>query len=146
MRHLLSLRPYKADDETLRTFLFTDASLVGMAGYVAQGEREKDWQDSWPIECWARAFAGAEVNYGTPAQERLALVQSLAHFEHFLRGMRFTVCTDHKALIHMATGKPATDWKLARWQMYIDTFDFDIIHIPGDQNLLADTLSRIWEH
>ncbi|KAJ3022676.1 hypothetical protein HDV00_001390, partial [Rhizophlyctis rosea] len=42
-------------------------------------------------------------------------------------------------------GKPSTDRKLARWQTYMDTFAMEYAHIPGDNNLLADTLSRVWE-
>ena len=147
MAKCLRLKAFQPDNPELRTYLITDASLVGMAGYVAQGPANGTWEDSWPIEVWARAFTPAETNYSTTVQEKLAVVQALTHFEHLLRGVQFTLCTDHKALIGQGTtGKPSTDRKLARWQTYMDTFAMDYAHIPGDGNLLADTLSRVWEN
>ena len=146
MMKCLRLQAFKPEDPKLRTYLITDASLTGMAGYVAQGPVEGTWEDSWAIEVWARAFTPAETNYSTTVQEKLAVGQALTHFEHLLRGVQFTLCTDHKALVGQGTtGKPSTDRKLARWQTYIDTFAMDYCHIPGDGNLLADTLSRVWE-
>ena len=116
-----------------------------MAGYVAQGPVDGTWENSWPIEVWARTFTPAETNYSTTVQEKLAVVQALTHFEHLLRGVQFTLCTDHKALVGQGTtGKLSTDRKLERWQTYIDTFAMDYCHIPGDGNLLADTMSRVW--
>ena len=146
MAQCLRLRAFDSASAALQTYLICDASLVGLAGYVAQGPISGTWEDSWPISCFARAFTATESNYSTTVQEKLAVVQSLIHFEHLLRGMSFVICTDHAALVAQATtGKPATDRKMARWQAYIDTFDMRYQHIPGDGNLLADTLSRLWE-
>ena len=32
---------------------------------------------------------------------------------------------------------------LARWQVYLSSFDFDIVHLPGKTNVVADALSRV---
>ena len=146
MANCLRLRPFKANDPSLRTYLITDVSLTGMAGYIAQGPVDVTWVNSWPIEIWARAFTFAETNFSTNVQEKLAAVKSLVYFEHLLRGVRFTWCTDHRVLVDQSKkSTPSTDRKLARWDVYINTFDIIFSHIPGDGNLLADTMSRIWE-
>ena len=88
MAQCLRLRAFDPNNTQLRTYLITDASLAGMAGYVAQGPLDGTWEKSWPIEVWARAFTPAETNYSTTVQEKLAVVQALTHFEHLLRAPR----------------------------------------------------------
>ena len=31
----------------------------------------------------------------------------------------------------------------ARWQVYLSSFNFDIVHLPGKTNVVADALSRV---
>lgn len=148
MKAAYRLRPFNAPpEENLRTYLITDASLTGIAGYVAQGPLDGTLRDAWPIDVWARPLTPTESNYSTTMQEKPAVVQALAHFEHYLRKLPFTLCTDHQALLGQGSvnGKPSTDRKLARWQWYMDTFQMDYAHIPGSENKLADMLSRMWE-
>ena len=56
----LKLRSFDSENPALRTYLITDASTTGMAGYVAQGPLTGTWEDSWPIECYSRAFTSTE--------------------------------------------------------------------------------------
>src|SRR5689334_3003725 len=83
----------------LETFLITDASISGLSGYLAQGSPGSNWSESWPVLCWSRKYKPSEMNYHTTEQEKLAVVCALQQFEHLLRGMEFTICTDHCALV-----------------------------------------------
>ena len=147
MQNALKLRVFQPHDTKLRTYLITDASQTGISAYIAQGPIDGNWKDSWPIECFNRRFTNAENNYGTTTSEKLAIVESLRHFEHYLRGMDFTICTDHSALIHQGRGTatPSTDRREARWNEYISSSGANWQHIQGTENILADALSRVWE-
>ncbi len=41
------------------------------------------------------------------------------------------------------SGSKGTSEKVLRWRLYIQTFDFDIEHIAGEENVVADLLSRL---
>jgi hypothetical protein len=49
--------------------------------------------------------------------------------------------TDHRNLVYIYK---ATAPKVVRWKLRLQTFDFDIVHIPGTANAVADSLSRLF--
>lgn len=49
--------------------------------------------------------------------------------------------TDHAALKYVFNGA-AHNTKLARWSLKVQEFAFDLVHIPGRENCVADALSR----
>lgn len=51
-------------------------------------------------------------------------------------------CTDHQALLFILRGDDAHG-RLARWQYRFAKFDYNITHIPGKDNPVADGLSRL---
>src|SRR6267154_648238 len=51
--------------------------------------------------------------------------------------------TDHKGLEWLTTQKKLS-LRQAHWLEVLSEFDFEIIHIPGVENVLADALSRIY--
>ncbi len=60
-----------------------------------------------------------------------------------LEGSPFTIYTDHKPLT-FALGKVSEPWTAmqSRQLSYVAEFTTDIRHIPGSENIVADTLSR----
>jgi hypothetical protein len=60
-----------------------------------------------------------------------------------LEGRPFTIYTDHKPLT-FALGKVSEPWTAmqSRQLSYVAEFTTDIRHIPGSENIVADTLSR----
>jgi hypothetical protein len=66
-------------------------------------------------------------------------VYALRKLEYLLIGRRFTLLTDHKNLIYIDS---ETSQKVKRWKLSIQHFDCDIIHIPGQDNVVADGFSR----
>ena len=75
--------------------------------------------------------------------ELLALVETLKHFRGILHGTKFTVRTDHKALIHLKKQRVLSP-RQHRWLDVLNKFDFEIEYIPGETNGFADALSRIY--
>src|SRR3954447_24187073 len=81
----------------------------------------------------ARSLNKAETNYGITDQECLVIVWAVKHFEQYLRLLPFKVITDYSVLKFLQTAEMPTG-KRARWIMYLQQFDFKIIHRPEKEN------------
>lgn len=57
-------------------------------------------------------------------------------------GREFTVYSDHKPLIYLYKLKNPSS-KLTRIRLDLEEYKFDIVHISGKLNVVADALSRI---
>ncbi|GKT20326.1 hypothetical protein ADUPG1_011709, partial [Aduncisulcus paluster] len=77
--------------------------------------------------------------WSTHDQEAFAIKKCIEKAEQLLQGVPFTVETDHKNLQWLQRSKNA---RVIRWYLYLQQFDFNIKHIPGKENIIADTLSR----
>lgn len=62
-------------------------------------------------------------------------------FGHLLKGHSFTVWTDENPLTYIMT-KPRLDTCEQRWISKLAPYTFDLKHIPGTKNVVADVLSR----
>jgi hypothetical protein len=60
--------------------------------------------------------------------------------EHLLLGRKFVIETDHANLLYMNIAKAP---KVVRWRLRLQEFDFEIRHIAGKLNIVADGLSRL---
>lgn len=63
-------------------------------------------------------------------------------FSHWLRGHSFTVWTDNNPLTYIMT-KPKLDACEQRWVSKLAPYTFDLKHIPGTKNIVADAISRV---
>ncbi|GBN22484.1 Transposon Tf2-6 polyprotein [Araneus ventricosus] len=122
--------------------LFTDASDTAI-GAVLQQYENSTWQ---PIAFYSKKLNDAKQNYSTYDRELLGIYLSVKYFKHYLEGRTFTIYTDHKPLIfafHQKLDKAAPIQ--ARHLNYISQFSTDIKYIKGENNIVADTLSRVTE-
>jgi transposase InsO family protein len=117
--------------------LHTDACDTGIGAYLFQVDEKGN---ELPIGFLSRALKGAELNWSTFEQEGYAIHQALKKFEYLLRDVKFTLRTDHRNLLYM--NMKASD-KVLRWKLDIQQFDFDVEHIPGPDNIVADLYSRL---
>ena len=123
--------------------LVTDASKVGVGSFLCHGESfEKAKQNIDTNHC--RKFTPAQCNYSTTDQELLAIIDALLTFEPKLLRVKFTIITDHMAL-HTLITQTVRKQQRIRWLKDMTMFDFDIQHIQGEENILADVLSRIYD-
>ena len=91
------------------------------------------------------SFKPAEVNYHSNEKELLALKRSFSKFHFFILPVRFLVRTDNtnvKAYIFNKLPSTPEYKRRHRWQQYFQEYQFDIEHIKGKNNHLADFLSR----
>lgn len=85
----------------------------------------------------------SQKNYPAHRLEFLALKRSVCDkFSHWLKGHQFTVWTDNNALTHILT-KPKLDCSKQHWVAKLVSYDIDIKYVPGQQNVVANALSRV---
>lgn len=114
--------------------LTTDASNFAIGAVLSQGRN--------PIMFISRTLSQTEQNYGTNEKELLAIVWSLQKLRNYLYGIAdLTIHTDHQSLTHSISDKNPNN-KLKRWKNFIEEFGAKIVYKPGNQNIVADALSR----
>jgi len=137
-KHALSnIKTLHYPSQHLPFTLTTDASNVAAGAVLHQ----TDNTTSYPIEFFSRKFSNAESKYSAFDRELLAIFLSVKHFRNFLEGRKFTIFTDHKPLLHCLTMKDPSP-RVLRQITFLSSFDFDIKHVPGKDNIIADCLSR----
>jgi hypothetical protein len=97
------------------------------------------------LACASRALTPAESNYAPTEDKCLALFWATRKFRQSVHGQHFTVRTDHAALKSLSTAR-FENTKLERWALRLREFDFEVEHLPGEQNVVADHLSRHFPH
>ena len=122
-------------DDDAPVFLHTDACKYGLGGYLFQ---MVDGVER-PISFYSRSLKGAELNWSTIEQECFGIVCAVREFDHLLRGRPFTIRTDHANLVLMNMSQAK---KVIRWKMELMEYDFVIEHIAGEDNIVADAISR----
>ena len=65
----------------------------------------------------------------------------LTKWWQYLLGRKFLIWTDHNSLQHLLQEKALTA-KQQKWIEKISTFDMEILHKKGKDNVVADALSR----
>ena len=122
--------------------LCTDASNTAVGAVLQQFENG----GLKPIGFFSKKLNQAQQNYSTYDRELLGIYLSIKYFKHVLEGRKFTVYTDHKPLIYAFLQKPdKASPRQVRQLQYISEFTTDIKYITGENNVVADTLSRIEE-
>ena len=94
-----------------------------------------------PIAYASRRLNDAEMKYHANELECLAIVWALKKFRSYVYGRRFSVLTDSSA-VRWLWSKKEVNGKFARWILALQEFDFEIHHVRGVDNLVADALSR----
>ena len=118
-----------------------DASAKGPGASIEQ-KHNNDWHT---IAFASRFLNYHESRYSTNELELLAVVWSLEHFKHYLYGTKFTLQTDHRALLTALNenrGNKTYQSRLTRCVDRLLPFDFNLEHIPGKNMGFADYLSR----
>jgi hypothetical protein len=73
--------------------------------------------------------------------ELASIVHALKMWRHYLLGRRFVLMTDHCVLRHLFD-QPKLNSRKARWMDLLSEFDFEIKHIKGKENRVANALSK----
>jgi len=124
------------------TFLIvSDAPGLGVGG-VLQVWRGEQWEAA---AFFSHQLRGAERRYSATELEALALVATVQHFAYYLYGKEFRAFKDHKPLLQLLTSDRLNS-RLRRMAHKLQQWNIDISYIQGEQNGMADALSREERH
>lgn len=152
LRHMVSTA-HRDASKTL--CVYTDASDSFWAAAITQCPEKDlkeavDSQNHEPLAFLSAPFSEAQEHWTTFEKEAFAVVQSFRKMSHlFACDDTTTVFTDHRNLLF--TFHPsALDsslgrhkiMKVIRWAIFLSTFSYTIQHIAGDENVMADILTR----
>nr|VZH97045.1 unnamed protein product [Spirometra erinaceieuropaei] len=126
------------DEDAPPFILDTDASGYAIGAVHSQADANGV---EHPICFASNTLTKPQWNYCTFRRELLAIVVFLRQFKHLLVGRRFVLRTDHRALKWLRSFKDPMD-QLARWQEFLQDFDFECQYRPGHKHDNADALSR----
>ncbi len=118
--------------------IYTDASGYALGAVLTQ--LNENGQE-YVCEYASRLLSKTEINYSTTHKECLAVIFGIDSFRYRIEGIRFRVVTDHFALSWLRTIKNPSG-QLARWSLFLQAFDFEIIYRKGTSHENADALSR----
>ena len=111
--------------------IYTDASKLQLGSVIVQRDK--------PIAFYSRKLNPAQTRYTTTERELLSIVETLKEFRTILLGQQVVIHTDHMNLTH----KQFNTDRVLRWRLIIEEFSPDMQYIPGEDNIVADTLSRM---
>lgn len=107
-------------------------------------------QTQAPLAFLGGTFKGFQTNLSTYKQEGFAILKTFDKLDYlFLDKHPVHVLTDHRNLLFVvaplalqpALGQQVVD-KFQRWAVFLSIFEYTIEHIPREENILAEMLTR----
>ena len=126
-------QPFAYPDFSKPFVIYTDASDYQLGSVITQEGR--------PLAFYSRKLNKAQVNYTVTEKELLSIVETLKEFRGILLGHKLKVYTDHKNLEKV--NSTASSQRAMRWRILLEEFSPEIVYIKGDDNTVADALSRL---
>ena len=130
------------------TFLKNNSALalVTDASSTARGATLEQLDDGiWkPLGFFSRKMSLAETRYSAYDRELLAIFSALKFFRHIVERRTFVIKTDHLPITHAFNQRAdKASPRQLRQLDFISQFNTPIVHISGDDNAVADALSRV---
>ena len=92
-----------------------------------------------PIKCASKKFADVQQRWDTREKELWAIEWAIERWCDYVQFTHFTVRTDHDNLRYLTS---VDRGKVFRWALWLAQFDFDLVFLSGETNVVADWLSR----
>ncbi|CAF1137087.1 unnamed protein product, partial [Brachionus calyciflorus] len=128
LKEKLVSRPTLRLHDLKRPFiLYTDMSGYALGAILTHKD---DDGNEYVCAYASRILKNAEINYGITEKECLAVVWAIKFYRVYLYGTHFKIITDHSELAWLMKIVDPTD-RLARWSIYLQAYDFEIIHRKG---------------
>jgi len=112
--------------------IHTDASDVQLGGVITQ--------DNKPLAFFSRKLSEAQRSYTVTERELLSIVELLKEYRNMLLGQKIVIYTDHLNLLNVNT---TSIERVQRWRLLLEEYGVEIRYIKGDNNIVADSLSRM---
>lgn len=117
--------------------LATDASQYALGAVLSQRHNGHEH----PVAFASRQLNKAEQSYSATEKECLALVWAVRHFRCYLYGRDFKITTDCRPLKWLMNMRDPSS-RLARWNLQLQEYNFEVEHKAGKAHTNADALSR----
>lgn len=140
LKNVISTEPVLALPQDNCPFRVEADSSNFAIGAVLSQKVDNKWR---PVAFMSKALQEAERNYEIYDKELLAIVTALEEWRHYLLGASepFEIWSDHQNLQYFR--KPQKlNRRQARWYSELQSYDFHLIHKPGNQMTKPDILSR----
>ena len=124
-------------DPSRPTVISSDASSFGLGAVLLQlqedGTRKLVYYAS-------RSLSETEKRYAVIEKEALAVTWACDKFSDYVLGMKFTVETDHKPLVHLFTSTDLSKMppRILRFRMRLMKYELDVVYVPGKEQITAD--------
>ena len=137
IKRLISISPklYFLHD-TAPIVLETDASDYGVGGYLYQTIDGKQQL----VALVSKALSETQLRWSVIQKEAYGIFFCCTHLDRMLRDRKFEILTDHKNLMFI---KLDSNPMVVRWWMALQELHFTIRYIKGEENEIADALSRL---
>jgi hypothetical protein len=110
-----------------------DSCKEGLGGVLSQIQY---------IVCYeSRKLKEHERNYATHDLELASIVHALKKWRHYLMVKMFELRTNHHGLKYLFE-QPTLNVRQSRWLEFLSEYEFDINHIKGKENKVANALNR----
>ena len=86
----------------------------------------------------------AEINYTITEKECLAVIYAIKKYDIYLSGRHFRIITNHIAHKWLKNIKEPSN-RLSRWTIYIQEYDFEIVHRDAISRIPSDKLIMLLE-
>ena len=146
-KHFLNTEPTLVTESKLQLpsgrgqySLYTDGSRTGLGATLIETVDGK----SHVVGYASRTVTSAEHKSSVTELELSAIEFALTTFRYLLYTPKpFNIYTDHHAIMHIMTSKsPTATKKIASQVSFMSQYNFHLFHVKGEQNALADMLSR----
>jgi transposase InsO family protein len=121
-------------------YLTADASQFGIGAWI--GQMDKDGI-LLPVICVSKKLSDTQQRWSATKRELYALVWSVKRLRQYLLGRHFIARVDHKPLVALLKNK--STMLIEGWLETLMEFSFSTEYLPGEQNIIADALSRCHE-
>ncbi|KRH93399.1 Transposon Tf2-6 polyprotein [Pseudoloma neurophilia] len=112
-------------------YLNTDAAENGVGAIL--------YQQNGIVGYFSKALNDSQKKYSVHEKECLAVLWAIEHWNSWVGGSKIIINTDNKNLISN-TGN--LNKMVERWKAKINRFNVEFRHISGEENSIADELSR----
>jgi hypothetical protein len=95
-----------------------------------------------PVLFGSCTYNETESRYSQPKAELYGVFRALKELRHRIWGIYFRIEVDAKFLLEMIHAPELPNAPMTCWLLYIQLFDFDLVHIPAEKHKVPDGLSR----
>lgn len=113
-------------------YINTDASETEIGAIL--------YQEHGIIGHYSKNLNDTQMNYSVPEKEFLAILKAVRHWKKWLLGSKIVIKTDNKNLTFETNDY---DKKINRWKKKLSEYNIKYQFVPGNENNVADKLSRI---